>query len=195
MLRDESVLWSQNLTYLAGVDEVGRGALAGPVVAVAVVFPPHTAIDGIQDSKILTKRARKDGLKKICHSAIDLGVGFATPREIDKLNVLHASLLAMHRAVTSLDCIPQAILVDGRRSIPDMHCSQLALVKGDQRSQSIAAASIVAKVTRDQFMQQLHNNYPQYGWSQNVGYPTKGHYAALHEIGPCTHHRQSFRLK
>lgn len=194
MLKHECILWNQNLTYLAGTDEVGRGALAGPVVASAVILPPHTVINEVHDSKVLGKRAREDCLRKICDVAIDLGIGFADPQEIDEINILHASLLAMRRAVDSLDCVPHALLVDGKHFIPDMHCPQLVLVKGDQRSQSIAAASIVAKVTRDNLMQQLHGESPEYGWDRNVGYPTKSHYAALHEIGPSLHHRRTFRL-
>ena len=194
MLKHETVLWNQNLSYLAGIDEVGRGALAGPVVAAAVILPPHTVIDGVHDSKMLRKHMREDSLKKICNVAIDAGVGYASPSEIDELNILNASLLAMRRAIGSLECKPQVLLVDGTHSVPDMYCPQLTLVKGDQRSQSIAAASIVAKVTRDHLMEQLHDEYPEYGWNHNVGYPTKGHYTTLHKIGPSIHHRQTFRL-
>ncbi len=181
--------------HVAGVDEVGRGALAGPVVAAAVILPPNRTIEGVHDSKLLRKHAREDALKKIRNMAIDLGVGHASPSEIDQLNILEASLLAMQRALDALKCTPQAILIDGKQYLPNASCTQLVLIKGDRRSHSIAAASIVAKVTRDHLMQELHKEHPKYGWDRNVGYPTKGHYTALHEIGPSMHHRQTFRLR
>lgn len=195
MLEYENLFWNQNLTHVAGVDEVGRGALAGPVVAASVIFPPGIVIDGVRDSKLLSKRARQNALKKICELSVDLGIGYAYPAEIDEMNIIGASLLAMRRALDALECTPQAILIDGNRTLSDASCPQLALVKGDQRSHSIGAASIAAKVMRDHFMQQLHDKHPQYGWDRNVGYPTKSHYAALQETGPTIHHRRSFRLQ
>lgn len=194
MLNYEEVLWNQDLKHVAGVDEVGRGALAGPVVAAAVILPPYLIIDGVQDSKALRKRAREHALTKIHEAAVAIGIGYAHPKEIDELNIAEASLLAMHRAVTSLKNTPEALLVDGNRSIINAPCQQQTIIKGDQKSQSIAAASIVAKITRDRLMQQLHEKHPAYGWNQNVGYPTKAHYSALHEIGPSIYHRYSFRL-
>ena len=195
MLKFETILWNQKLTHVAGIDEVGRGALAGPVVAAAAIFPPNLIIDGVRDSKLLRKHAREDALKKIRETAVDLGIGYASPSEIDALNIIKASLLAMQRALDALNCTPQALLIDGRQHLPNASCAQLVLVKGDQRSHSIAAASIAAKVTRDRLMQELHGEHPEYGWDRNVGYPTKGHYAALHETGPSIHHRQTFRLR
>ncbi len=194
MLKYENVLWNQGLTYVGGIDEVGRGALAGPVIAAAVILPPGIVVDGVFDSKRLGKRARENALTKICDTAIDIGIGHATPDEIAEFNIVEASLLAMQRAINLLDCLPQALLVDGNRHIPSASCPQFALVKGDQRSQTVAAASIVAKVTRDHLMYQLHLENPDYGWATNVGYPTSKHYRALREIGPSTHHRRSFRL-
>ena len=195
MLKYENVLWNQGLIHVCGIDEVGRGALAGPVVAAAVIFPPAIAVDGVLDSKKLGKRARENALANICKTAIDIGIGHATPEEIAELNIVEASLLAMQRAIDLLDCLPQALLVDGNRYITSASCPQFALVKGDQRSQTVAAASIVAKVTRDHLMYELHQEYPAYGWGTNVGYPTVKHYRALREIGPCTHHRRTFRLR
>ncbi len=194
MLENENILWDQGQDYIAGIDEVGRGALAGPVVAAAVILPPYVVIEGVRDSKMLQKRARQNCLKKICNIAIDLGLGYASPNEIDDLNILNASLLAMQRAADSLECKPHALLIDGNQSLPDSDCTQITLVKGDRRSQSIAAASIVAKLTRDQLMYEYHDIFPSYGWNKNVGYPTSAHYEALRLTGPCIHHRRSFRL-
>ena len=194
MLENEIFFWSRNLLHVAGIDEVGRGALAGPVVAAAVILPQYATINGVCDSKKLKKRARENILKKIYEIAVDFGVGYAEPAEIDELNILNASLLAMNRALDALKCIPHAILVDGQYRLPGQQCPQLAIVKGDQKSQSIAAASILAKVTRDQFMQQLGHEHPGYGWEPNVGYPTKHHYLALRQLGPSIHHRRTFRL-
>ncbi len=194
MLKYENVLWNQGLIHVGGIDEVGRGALAGPVIAAAVILPPAIIVDGVFDSKKLGKRARENALTNICETAIDIGIGSATPEEIAEFNIIEASLLAMHRAVDLLDCPPQALLVDGNRHIPSARCPQFALVKGDQRSQTVAAASIVAKVTRDHLMHRLHQENPDYGWITNVGYPTSKHYRALREIGPSPHHRRTFRL-
>ncbi|MCY4225762.1 MAG: ribonuclease HII [Bacteroidetes bacterium] len=195
MIELEAILWKQNRSLIAGVDEVGRGALAGPVFAAAVILPPHTVVGELRDSKSLLKHSREDCLQIICNTSVDVGIGCADPSEIDDLNILHASLLAMRRAIESLDCTPDAVLVDGNQIIPNLNCPQLTLVKGDQRSQSIAGASIVAKVLRDQWMEDLHHQFPEYGWNTNVGYPTKSHYSALLEMGPTIHHRHSFRLR
>ena len=194
MLEHETILWNQGLMHVGGIDEVGRGALAGPVVAAVVILPPTIVIDGVFDSKKLSKRAREDALNKICEIAIDIGIGYATPEEIDEFNIVEASLLAMQRAIDLLECLPQALLVDGTRHVPGACCPQFVLTKGDQRSQTVAAASIVAKVTRDHLMYKLHKENPGYGWATNVGYPTLSHYRALSEIGPSTHHRRTFRL-
>ena len=153
MLEYETNLWNQKLKFVAGIDEVGRGALAGPVVAAAVILPPGAVMDGINDSKQLGKRARQSALKTIRDVALDLGIGHANPQEIDQLNILNASLIAMQRALDSLDCIPQALLIDGIHPLPNIPQKQFAIKKGDQRSLSIASASIIAKVTRDHLMQ------------------------------------------
>jgi len=195
MTEFETILWKQDRNLIAGVDEVGRGALAGPVIAAAVIFPLHSVIGELRDSKSLVKRSRQNCLKIIYNTSIDLGIGYADPGEIDDLNILQASLLAMKRAIDSLECKPHTILVDGNQVIPNLDRPQLTLVKGDQRSQSIAGASIVAKIFRDQWMENLHHQFPEYGWDRNVGYPTKSHYSTLRKIGPSIHHRHSFRLR
>lgn len=190
----ESALWRRGLPYIAGVDEAGRGCLAGPVVAAAVVLAPDAQIDGLDDSKKLTPAARDTLFEAITADALAVGVGSGTPAEIDESNILHASLEAMRRAVQNLALTPDYLLIDGNRAIADAAWPQETVVKGDARSLSIAAASIVAKVTRDRLMVRLHDDYPEYGWAGHKGYPTASHYAALRTYGPSPHHRRSFRL-
>ncbi|MEM8558234.1 MAG: ribonuclease HII [Bacteroidota bacterium] len=189
--------WEAGRRFVVGTDEAGRGCLAGPVVAAAVVLAPTTDERdwaGLTDSKKLSPDQRSALLPEIEHRAVAVGVGLCSPAEIDTLNILWASLEAMRRAVAALPCC-EALLVDGNRAIPDAPWPQTPLVKGDGRSLSIAAASVVAKVTRDRIMTHLHDDYPMYGWAQHKGYPTKAHYDALAAYGPCRHHRQSFRLQ
>ncbi|MEL6169824.1 MAG: ribonuclease HII [Pseudomonadota bacterium] len=179
-------------TCIAGVDEVGRGPLAGPVIAAAVVLDPQSIPDGLNDSKILKLRHRTDLAKQIACVA-SVGIGAASVSEIDELNILRASHLAMVRALNALECPPDFALIDGN-SLPErLPCAGQAVVKGDARCLSIAAASIVAKVHRDRIMVDLAQHYPGYGWDQNVGYPTKSHRAALVRLGVTPHHRRSFK--
>jgi ribonuclease HII len=176
---------------VAGVDEAGRGPWAGPVVAAAVILPPADVPAGIDDSKRLSRRRRAELFEEIRDKAL-VGIGEASVREIDTLNILQATLLAMRRAVDALTILPAHVLVDGNR-LPDLPCATQAVVKGDSRSLSIAAASIIAKVTRDRSMRELADAFPGYGWERNAGYGTKEHAEALRRIGPTPHHRHSFR--
>jgi ribonuclease HII len=176
---------------IAGVDEAGRGPLCGPVVAAAVIIPAHIRVAvAINDSKQLTAAARARAYDWIIQNCI-VGVGQCCPTEIDQLNILHASMLAMKRAVAALPCAPDFVLVDGNRMPPDVNGR--AIVKGDSKSLSIAAASIVAKETRDNIMRQLGAECPEYGWEKNAGYPTPGHLRAIKEFGINKHYRKSFK--
>lgn len=178
---------------VAGVDEVGRGPLAGPVVAAAVILDPANLpreLDGLDDSKALSAEARAHYLTVLRRVAI-IGIGAASAGEIDRINILQASMLAMARAVGRLARQPDVALIDGNRA-PKLACRAVTLVKGDAISLSIAAASVVAKETRDRAMVQLDARYPGYGWARNAGYPTAAHRAALGVIGLTRHHRRSF---
>jgi ribonuclease HII len=177
---------------LAGVDEGGRGPLAGPVIAAAVILDPNAIPEGLADSKALSAKKR-EALNALILQCAWVGVGEASVEEIDEINILHASLLAMERAVAALPEVPQHILVDGNKLPKRLPCPATAVVKGDARSQSIAAASIVAKTHRDAIMQDLAQQYPGYGWEKNAGYPTKQHREALVKIGLTPHHRRSFK--
>jgi len=179
---------------VCGIDEVGRGPLAGPVVAAAVVLDldhmPRALRRGIDDSKMLSAEEREDYCREIRRCAV-IGVGAASVREIDRINILRASLLAMQRAVHALGILPDAALVDGNIA-PALPCRAHAVIGGDGRSLSIAAASIVAKVMRDQIMHELARRYAGYGWESNVGYATREHCEALMALGATIHHRRSF---
>ena len=179
------------LGLIAGVDEVGRGQLAGDVVAAAVILDPTRPIPGLADSKQLTEARREALCEIILAQALTFAVARATVEEIDNLNILQASLLAMHRAVTALHIQPDFIYVDGNR-LPRWSYSAEAVVKGDSRIAAIAAASILAKVTRDRELVALDALYPGYGFAQHKGYPTPAHLQALRELGPCSIHRRSF---
>jgi len=192
--RPEEHCWQQGYRQVAGVDEVGRGCLAGPVVAAAVILPPHTQLDGVRDSKQLRPEVREKLAEQIRAQALAIGIGMCTPEEIDRLNILNAALEAMRRAVANLELTPDYLLVDGNRCFSDPPCPAEPIVKGDQQSLLIAAASIIAKTTRDALMQRLHEEFPVYGWDRNVGYPTRAHYEALARYGPSPYHRRSFRL-
>jgi ribonuclease HII len=176
---------------LAGVDEAGRGPLAGPVVAAAVVLDRKRIPKGLNDSKQLRPEAREEAYLRVFDLAVAVGVGEASVDEIDLLNIRQATHLAMARAVRALSVPAQFALVDGNDA-PALPCPCETLVKGDARSVSIAAASIVAKVTRDRMMRSLHDEFPGYGWFLNKGYSTEEHLAALTRLGPCRHHRRSF---
>ncbi len=194
-LRIERRLWSSGHRFVAGADEAGRGCLAGPVVAAAVIFPPDVRVRGVKDSKLLDAAERRKLAHRIRKKALAVGVGRCSPTEIDQLNILWASMEAMRRAVSSLAPEPSHVLIDGNHVIPEAPWPVEAVVRGDQRSQSIAAASIIAKTERDRLMQTMHNRYPDYGWLTNVGYPTPEHYQALLSFGPTPLHRRSFNLR
>lgn len=177
---------------VAGVDEVGRGPLAGPVVAAAVVLDPATSPDGLDDSKALTPRMREH-LAACLAACAHIGVGVATVEEIDKINILQASFLAMCRAIDALPVRPDYLLVDGNRLPAELPCAAQPVIKGDGLSLSIAAASIVAKTRRDRFMVGLAQQHPFYGWERNMGYGTREHLMGLKSHGVTLHHRRSFR--
>ena len=177
--------------YLAGVDEVGRGPLIGAVVAAAVILDPNQPIDGLTDSKKLSEKKRLSLATEIKAKARAFAFGRCEAHEIDEINILQASLLAMKRAVDALSISPEFVIVDGNR-LPDWDYPSQAIVKGDLSEPAISAAAIIAKVARDEEMKQLHQCYPQYGLDGHKGYPTKAHLQALAEWGPCEHHRRSF---
>lgn len=177
---------------VAGVDEVGRGPLAGPVTAGAVILNPANLPDGLNDSKKLTAR-RREALAPLIHATALVGIGHASVEEIDDINILQASHLAMRRAVAALPDIPEHLLIDGNRLPADLPCPATTVIKGDGRSLSIAAASIVAKVARDQIMVDLAQQFPDYGWDRNAGYGTAQHISAIIEKGVTPHHRRSFK--
>lgn len=177
--------------FVAGVDEAGRGPLAGPVVAAAVILDPAHALEGLRDSKKMSGRQRDAAFETLHRRAIAIGIGQADSREIDELNILHATMLAMRRAVDALGCRPASVLVDGNRC-PELLMPVDAVVGGDASVPSISAASIIAKVTRDRIMLEMHERYPAYGFDQHKGYPTKAHRLALEAHGPTNEHRRSF---
>jgi ribonuclease HII len=187
----EQMLWSAGLVHVAGVDEVGMGPLAGPVVAAAVVFASGCVIDGIADSKMMVRRARETMAAVIRERATGVGLGVVEPDEIDRLNIYQAGLKAMRLAIAALPLTPDHVLIDGRR-IPELPMPQTRYSKGDVFVFSIAAASIVAKVHRDAVMHAYDATYPHYGFRHHVGYATREHLAALKAYGPCPLHRRSF---
>lgn len=178
----------------AGCDEAGRGCLAGPVFAAAVILPEGYCNELLNDSKKLTEH-RRDELRAIIErDALAWAVGVVTAEEIDHINILNASFLAMHRAVDALTVRPEHLLIDGNRFKPYHDTPHTCIVKGDGKMMSIAAASILAKTHRDEFMARIHEEFPQYAWNINKGYPTKVHRAAISQYGPSPYHRKSFRL-
>ncbi|HEV8723476.1 MAG TPA: ribonuclease HII [Candidatus Binatia bacterium] len=191
MLNFERVLWKSGIQSVAGIDEVGIGPLAGPVVAAAVVFPPGTELAGIDDSKRLDVDQRVKMEAVIRRTATAIGVGLAEVGEIDRLNIYHAALLAMRRAVEALSVKPDHLLIDAR-IIPDVSIPQNSFFKGDGINFSIAAASIIAKTHRDRLMEDLEKKYPGYGFAQHKGYGTAEHQNSIRELGPCPVHRMSF---
>ncbi len=180
--------------YICGVDEAGRGPLAGPVCAAAVILPADVDIPGLNDSKKLSDKKRRELFPVICEKAVAFGIAFADHQEIDEVNILQATYLAMERAISKLEVKADFALIDGNRS-KDFGIPAQTIVGGDGRSASIAAASILAKVTRDDYMLDMAKAYPQYGFDVHKGYGTKVHYAALAEHGPCPIHRMSFLKK
>ncbi|MCX2738759.1 ribonuclease HII [Pontibacter anaerobius] len=181
-------------TLEAGVDEVGRGCLAGPVVAAAVILPHDYQHPLLNDSKKLTKRLREQLRGEITRDAVAWAIGEASPEEIDKVNILNATYLAMHRALEALRQQPEYLLVDGNRFKPYGQLPYSCMVKGDARFLSIAAASVLAKTYRDELMCRLAEEHPYFGWEQNAGYPTKAHRAGISKYGVTPYHRQSFAL-
>lgn len=186
--------FSKHIKYLAGVDEAGRGPLAGPVVAAAVIFRKSTNIKGVNDSKLLTEKQREALYDKIISSAIAYSVSIVEHVVIDEVNILNATLRAMKQCVDLLKIKPDLVLVDGNRKFQS-EIPVITIVKGDTKSFSIAAASILAKVTRDRLMKKLSEQYPVYLWEQNKGYPTKRHREIIRKLGPSPLHRKSFLKK
>ena len=190
----ENSFYSDEIQVICGVDEAGRGPLAGPVCAAAVILPKDLQIPGLTDSKKLTDKKRRELFPLIQEQALAYGIGFATEQEIDEINILQATFLAMQRALDQLTVKPDLALIDGNRE-KDFGIPVKTVVKGDSLSANIAAASILAKVTRDNLMVEMAANYPQYGFEIHKGYGTKAHYAALREHGACPIHRMSFLKK
>jgi len=179
-------------SLVAGVDEAGRGPLAGPVVAAAVILPEDIVLDGVKDSKKMSERAREKAFSLIERGAIDFSVAVVSPKEIDRINILQATRKAMKQAVLTLDPQPDCLLIDGTHPV-DISIHQRCIIKGDELSLSISAASVMAKVYRDRIMYSYHTLYPRYGFSSNKGYGTRGHREAIMRYGPCCIHRLTFR--
>ncbi len=191
MLRVEREHWQRGLTRVGGVDEVGVGPLAGPLVAAVVILPPEVALLGIDDSKKLLPQTRTRLAEQIRGCALAIGIGVVEVAEVDRLNTYWAAIEAMRRAVCALPEPAEQLLIDARR-IPGLDVPQMAIIKGDAASYSIAAASIIAKVARDAMMCDLDRLYPAYGFARHMGYGTPEHLAALERFGPCAVHRRSF---
>lgn len=190
----EEACWEEGYQVICGVDEAGRGPLAGPVCAAAVILPKGLEIPGLTDSKKLTDKKRRELFPVIKEQAIAYGIGFASEQEIDEINILQATYLAMERALQQLEGKADLALIDGNRA-KDFGLPVKTVVKGDSLSANIAAASVLAKVTRDDLLVKLAEEYPQYGFEIHKGYGTKAHYAALSEHGPCAAHRMTFLKK
>ncbi len=194
MWQIEDSYYEQGVRTICGVDEAGRGPLAGPVCAAAVILPPHLDIPGLDDSKKLTDKRRRELVPVIKENAIAYAISFATHQEIDEVNILQATFLAMQRALDQLEVKPELALIDGNRE-KDFGLPVKTVVKGDSLSANIAAASVLAKVTRDDWMEEMAGKYPEYGFEVHKGYGTKAHYAALTEHGPTDIHRMTFLKK
>lgn len=191
----EEQAYAEGFKLVCGIDEVGRGPLIGPVCASAVILKQGSLIEGLNDSKKISEKKREILFDVIYEQALAVGVGFASAAEIDEINILNATFLAMKRAFENLEVKPDFVLVDGNRVPPKIGVLALAIVKGDAKSPSIAAASIIAKVSRDRLMIKLDGQYPQYGFAAHKGYPTKAHYKALDEYGEIEGYRKSFLRK
>lgn len=194
MWQIEHQFYAQGIRTICGVDEAGRGPLAGPVCAAAVILPENLEIPGLDDSKKLSDKRRRELFPVIQEQAIAYGIGFADHEEIDEINILQATFLAMERAIQQLSVKPDFALIDGNR-MKDFGVAAQTVVRGDSLSANIAAASVLAKVTRDDYMLQMAKEYPEYGFDVHKGYGTKAHYAALAEHGPCRIHRMTFLKK
>ena len=190
----EDSLKEKGVGVICGVDEAGRGPLAGPVYAAAVILPDHLQIPGLDDSKKLTDKRRRELMPIIKEQAIAYGIGVATQQEIDEINILQATFLAMERAISQLEGKADFALIDGNRE-KDFGLPVMTVVKGDSRSANIAAASVLAKVSRDGYMEEMAKQYPQYGFEIHKGYGTKAHYEALRTYGHCPLHRVTFLKK
>ena len=190
----EDSFYDQGLQVICGVDEAGRGPLAGPVCAAAVILPRGLEIPGLNDSKKLSDKRRRELFPQIQKQALAFGIGFASEKEIDAINILQATFLAMERALAKLPVKPELVLIDGNRE-KDFGIPVKTVVKGDSLSANIAAASILAKVSRDDVMLEMAREYPQYGFEIHKGYGTKAHYDALRQFGPSPIHRQTFLKK
>ena len=190
----EDELYASGVQIICGVDEAGRGPLAGPVCAAAVILPSHLEIPGLNDSKKLTDKRRRELYPLIKEKALAYGIAFADHKEIDEINIMQATYLAMERALAQLSIKPDIALIDGNRA-KDFGIPVKTVVKGDSLSANIAAASVLAKVTRDDVMLEMAESFPQYGFEVHKGYGTKAHYEALAECGPCQIHRMTFLKK
>ncbi len=190
----EDGFFAEGIRVICGVDEAGRGPLAGPVCAAAVILPEHLQIPGLTDSKKLTDKKRRELFPLIKEQAVAYGIGFASEKEIDEINILQATFLAMQRALEQLPQTPELVLIDGNRA-KDFGLPVKTVVKGDSLSANIAAASILAKVTRDDLLLEMDAAYPEYGFAIHKGYGTKAHYEALRAYGPCPTHRMTFLKK
>ena len=190
----ENEIYAGGVKLLCGVDEAGRGPRAGPVCAAAVILPQNCEIEGLNDSKKLTEKKREALFDLICASAVSYGIAFATVEEIEEYNILGATFMAMNRAVAMLDPVPELALIDGNRNT-GIQIPSRCIVGGDGKCADIAAASVLAKVTRDRYMRQMAELYPQYGFEKHKGYGTKAHYDAIRAYGPSPIHRPSFLRK
>lgn len=190
----ENEIYDSGVSLICGVDEAGRGPLAGPVCAAAVILPRNIEIVGLNDSKKLSEKSREKLYDEICEKAMSLGIAFASVEEIEELNILNAAMLAMNRAIAQLEPQPELALIDGNRSSA-IEINSRCVIKGDAKCADIAAASILAKVTRDRYMLEMAEKYPEYHFERHKGYGTKLHYEALREYGPCEIHRPSFLRK
>lgn len=180
--------------FEAGTDEAGRGCLAGPVVAAAVILPPDFTHEFLNDSKQLSEKKRRELRPVIESEAMAYAVSFVQPEEIDAINILQASIAAMHRSIYQLKKQPDFIIVDGNKFNPYPGIEHATVIKGDSKYMSIAAASVLAKTYRDEYMEQIHQEYPNYAWEKNKGYPTRSHREAIKKFGATKYHRKSFRL-
>lgn len=190
----ENEIYAGGVKLLCGVDEAGRGPLAGPVCAAAVILPQNCEIQGLNDSKKLTEKKREELFDVICASAVSYGIAFATVEEIEEYNILGATFMAMNRAIAQLDPVPELALIDGNRNT-GIQIPSRCVIGGDGKCADIAAASVLAKVTRDRYMLQMAELYPQYGFEKHKGYGTKAHYEAIRAYGPSPIHRPSFLRK
>ena len=190
----ENEIYDSGVSLICGVDEAGRGPLAGPVCAAAVILPRNIEIVGLNDSKKLSEKSREKLYDEICEKAMSFGIAFASVEEIEELNILNAAMLAMNRAIAQLEPQPELALIDGNRSSA-IEINSRCVIKGDAKCADIAAASILAKVTRDRYMLDMAEKYPEYHFERHKGYGTKLHYEMLDKFGPCPEHRRTFLKK